>query len=372
MEKGYRVVIVSGSYNHLFEEFPKTKGKYTLEEIDGIVFCWVKVPKYRAKSGMRFWSMIRFALNCLHLPVKKLNKPDVILVSSMPIFPVFSAWWKRDFWGASKLIFEIRDLWPKSLIQLGGYSPFHPAVWFIGWFEKLAYRKADFIVSVLPRAKPHVEEVAGKKVDFACIPNGISPHFQIKEQIEAEVGKLIPKDKFIVGYTGTLGLANAMEYFIKAARILESKTEIHFLIVGDGYHKGDLEQLASGLSNVTFVPKIPKNQVQTILEKVDVCFIGWRKIPLYNFGVSANKYFDYMLAKKPILVSADFITDPVEESGCGIRVEAESPSHIAEGIIQLLEMNYSDRMEMGEKGYRYVMQNHLYAYLSKRYLEVFE
>ena len=92
IKQGYCVKIISGSFNHVFNKFPETDGKYTFEEKDGISFCWVKSPSYKALSLMRFWSMLIFAFRIYGLPVGKLGKPDIILVSSMPIFPILPAY----------------------------------------------------------------------------------------------------------------------------------------------------------------------------------------------------------------------------------------------------------------------------------------
>ena len=92
----------------------------------------------------------------------------------MPIFSILNGYYLKKKFG-SKLLFEIRDIWPLTLEQLGNKSKNHPAVRFIGWFEKFGYRKADTIVSLLPYARKHIESVAGKAVNFRYIPNGIDP-----------------------------------------------------------------------------------------------------------------------------------------------------------------------------------------------------
>lgn len=73
---------------------------------------------------------------------------------------------------------------------------------------------------------------------FSWIPNGISlSEADNKEQLASEVITQIPKDKFIVGYTGTIGVANAINFLIDAIPLIENKDNIHFIIVGDGKEK---------------------------------------------------------------------------------------------------------------------------------------
>lgn len=370
IQNGYKVIVISSAYNHLFSKLPRQTGKFTDENYQGVDFVWVDVPKYDPKSIKRFWSMLVFAWRVLQLPVKKYGKPDTVLVSSMPIFPIWSGVRMKRKWGA-KLIFEIRDIWPLTLQLLGNISTWHPAVLFIGWFEKLGYKKSDVVVSLLPNAKEHFNTIAGKEVNFAYVPNGIDPSQLIQLDIPEDLLNLIPKDKFIVGYAGTIGLANALEHFIAAAGLLKEDKSVHFVIVGEGYLKEELQRVSLGWGNVTFYPKIKKNQVQHLLSFFDVCFVGRSGSELFKHGVSANKYFDYMLAGKPILDSNNYIKDPVELSGCGIIVKPDSAEAIIEGIRILTSMSAEERSLMGAKGKNYVLKEHSIKQLALNYEKLF-
>lgn len=370
-EAGYKVYIISGSFNHVFNKLPDAPNKFNFEKTDAAEFCWVKTPKYNPQSGMRFWSFLVFSWKVLFLPVKKMGKPDVILISSMPIFPILSGYLLKKRYNAQKLIFEIRDIWPLTLNLLGNISKWHPVSLFIGWFEKFGYKKADYVVSLLPNAKEHIESIAGAGSKFVYIPNGLDESVLKKEDLDESLLSKIPKDKFIIGYTGTIGLANALEYFTEAAGLLNDDERFFFVIVGEGYLKNELEEKSKSFGNILFLPKIRKNQVQTIIEKFDVCFVGRNDTPLFKHGVSANKYFDYMLAGKPILDSNNFIKDPVELSGCGLIVKPDSAKAIAEGIEKLYAMEESERKEMGQKGKDFVSKHHNIKHLASLYSELF-
>jgi len=372
IEAGYKVYIISGSFNHVFNNLPVAPNKFNFEKTSDAEFCWVKTPKYNPKSGMRFWSFLVFSWKVLFLPVKKMGKPDVILVSSMPIFPILSGYLLKKRYNAQKLIFEIRDIWPLTLNLLGNISKNHPVSLFIGWFEKFGYKKADHIVSLLPNAKEHIDEIARSGKKFVYIPNGLDESVLEKEDLDESILSQIPKDKFIIGYTGTIGLANALEYFTEAAGLLKEDTRFFFVIVGDGYLKNELVEKSKSYGNILFLPKIRKNQVQTIIEKFDVCFVGRNDTPLFKHGVSANKYFDYMLAGKPILDSNNYIKDPVELSGCGLIVKPDSAEAIAEGILTLYGMEEAERIEIGQKGKDFVSKHHNIKYLASRYIELFK
>ena len=371
IQAGYQVKIISGSFNHVFSKTIEVDGLYEYENYENVEFYWVKTPHYKATSIIRFYSMLVFMLRVMLLPIKKIGKPDVIIVSSMPIFPILSGYLLKLKFN-SKLLFEIRDIWPLTLQLLGKKSKNHPAVRFIGWFEKLGYRRSDAVVSLLPKAQGHIESVAGKSVNFHYIPNGIDARSIGYDPIPEDLDSKIPKDKFIIGYAGTFGLANALEYFVEAAIKLKDDTTFFFVLVGDGYLKNILKTKTKGLTNILFYPKIRKAQVQKLVARFDVAFVGRNDTPLFKHGVSANKYFDYMLAGKPILDSNNYIKDPVELSGCGIIVKPDSSAAIIEGIKKLFDISESERLEMGEKGRQFVLKEHAISELATQYRKIFE
>ena len=373
VNEGYNINIISGSYNHLFIKQPIIKKNwFTYENVEkGIQFCWVKVPKYHNTGFKKIISNLIYTFKLFFLSSKRLGKPDIIIISSMPIFPIFNGLFFKLKYNIKKLIFEVRDLWPLTPIYLKGYSKNHPLIRIMSWFEEIAYKKSNLIVSLLPNASKYISEISKDKSKFHYIPNGIDENLVGSEGLPEKTVKLIPKDKFIIGYAGTIGLANAMEYFIEASLSIKEKN-IHFVIVGDGFLKKSFEHRVENSKNITFIKKVKKSQVQEILKYFDVCYLGRYKSPLYLHGVSYNKYFDYMLAKKPILESSEFIKDQVELSGCGIIVPPENKEAIINGILQFYNMKKEDRDFLGLKGYEFVKKYHNYGSLSKLYIDLFD
>lgn len=373
VQEGYDVKIISGSYNHLFKQQPiiDNNKRFTLEKIEeNITFCWVKIPKYDGGSIYKLWSMIIFALKVLSLPIKKLGRPSFIIVSSMPIYPIISGWFLKKRWKAKKLIFEIRDLWPLTPMYLKGYSKHHPMVMMMSWIEAFGYKKADHIVSLLPNSYHYINSISKDEAKFNWIPNGIDARLLEKEKLPQEVLDLIPKDKFIIGYAGTMGMANALEFLVEASILMQEDKSVHFLLVGDGYLKSIFQEQCKNQENISFIPKIKKNQVQHMLSHFDLCFIGRNDTPLFDHGVSSNKLFDYMLSKKPIISSSNKIKDAVELSGCGFVVKPESPEEIVKGIQKVKALSKEERLELGMKGYHHVSKNHNFKFLADKYLRL--
>lgn len=368
---GHSVTIISASYSHLFRNPPRTEDRFTLENIDGINYLWVKVPKYKKSTDKRrVLKWLVFSLSLFFLPFKKLPKPDVMILSPMATFPVLPSYILAKIFRA-KFIFEVKDIWPLTLVELGGYSPKHPVIRIMRWLEIFALRRANIIVSVLPNYGEYLKDNRINR-DFVYIPNGVDlEELSNIEDLDDNVKELIPKDKFIVGYTGTIGIANALDVLIKAAYILKENRDIAFVIVGDGQEKENLMKMVKemNLDNVFFIPSISKRQVQAMLKYFDVCYIGLIKEGLFKYGVSPNKIFDYMYSGKPIIHAIDIEKDIISMANCGISVMAENPELVAEAIIKLKNMNVNDRINMGLKGKGYVIDNHSYKCLAKRVIE---
>lgn len=363
--KRHRVTIFSASFSHVMSNPPSVSKTYTEENINGVEYLWLKVPVYKqSKSLSRLISMFIFLYRLFFLNVKKRDTPDVIIVSSTSPLPI----WKAYFWAKrfnAKLIFEVRDIWPLSIMELGGFKKTNPFVVLLQITENFAYKVSDYVVSVLPKAFEHMKHHGLDLPRFKYIPNGI----EIKTMIKTDE---VNKDVFKIGYAGTLGIANALKYLIHAAHLIkESNIEIHLL--GNGPEKETLMEMVKdkNISNVYFHDAVPKNKVGIFLSKMDALFIGWHFSKIYRFGISANKLFDYLASAKPIIHSVDAGNDPVLEAKAGISVKPENPKEIADAILKLYKMPESKRNDLGQNGRVYVEKYHSYEQLAKQYEYLF-
>ena len=363
--KRHRVTIFSASFSHVMSNPPSVSKTYTEENINGVEYLWLKVPVYKqSKSLSRLISMFIFLYRLFFLNVKKRVTPDVIIVSSTSPLPIWMAYfWAKRF--KAKLIFEVRDIWPLSIMELGGFKKTNPFIVLLQITENFAYRVSDYVVSVLPKAFEHMKHHGLDLQRFKYIPNGIV----IKTMIKTDE---VNKDVFKIGYAGALGIANALKYLIHAAHLInESNIEIHLL--GNGSEKKNLMEMVKdkNISNVYFHDAVPKNKVGIFLSKMDALFIGWHFSKIYRFGISANKLFDYLASAKPIIHSVNAGNDPVLEAKAGISVKPENPKEIADAILKLYKMTQSRRNELGRNGRAYVEKYHSYEQLAKQYEYLF-
>ena len=176
---------------------------------------------------------------------------------------------------------------------------------------------------------------------------------------------------FTVGFVGTLGSANAIETLIDAARLL-SDHDIGFVLVGQGSEEEHLRALAADLRNVAFVGPVDKSEVPATLRGFDVCYVGYHESPLYRFGISPNKVFDYMAAGRPIVLAAAAANDPVRDAGCGLTVAPDNPAVLAEAILALRALTPLERAALGANARAYVEREHTYATLARLYVQVLE
>jgi glycosyltransferase involved in cell wall biosynthesis len=371
--KRHKVTIFSASFSHVMSNPPTVTQTFSKENIEGIEYQWLKVPIYNnSKSLGRVLSMFVFLYRLFFFKTKTLDSPDVIIVSSISPFPI----WKAYFWSRhykAKLIFEVRDIWPLTIIELGNFKKNNPFVFLLQITENFAYKVSDYVVSVLPNAFSHMKNHGLDKKRFVHIPNGIDLNMTL-QKIKPEIASQIPKNKFIIAYTGAVGFANSLITFAKAANLLKDNNDIIFLIVGDGSEKEDIlkYKLQNKLINLVLIDPIPKKNVIPLLkEYVDVCFIGLMSQPLFRFGISPNKMFDYLYSAKPIIQSIDSANDIVKEANAGISVKPENPKEIADAILKIFKMSEFERNELGKNGRAYVEKYHSYEQLAKQYEYLF-
>ncbi len=136
---GYQSVIVTSDSMGKFDA-PVAEQPYVIEEHEGIRLCRIRTLKYSdAKSMRRILSWVDFEGRLLRLPKDALPEPDVIVVSSLSLLTVLNGLRLRRRYKC-RLVFEVRDIWPLTIVEEGGFSAHNPLVLGLGWIEKLGYR----------------------------------------------------------------------------------------------------------------------------------------------------------------------------------------------------------------------------------------
>ncbi|WP_457355721.1 glycosyltransferase family 4 protein [Roseateles sp. P5_D6] len=374
---GHEVTIVAAGYSHVRAVQPEVPGQPVEEIIDGIRYRWLPVPSYHGNGVGRLRNILSF-LRRLRADAWRLTRefrPDAVIASSTYPMDVWVAK-KLAKLAKAKLVYEVHDLWPLSLIELSGMSPRHPFALMCGKAEADAYRDADVVVSMLPCVHEHM---ASKGLDLSklrIVPNGFAPEewqghsAPFGATLAAHLDAERAAGRVVVGYAGSMGLPNALDVLLDAAAQLRDRP-ISFVLVGSGHEAARLAERAhaEGLKQVRFFAPIPKAQIPTLLSRFDIAYIGWQRTPIYRFGIAPNKLIDYLMAGRAVLHSVQAGNDPVAEAGAGLTVAPEDADAVAQGLLKLATLTSEQRAEMGERGRAFAMAHHAYPVLAAHFIE---
>lgn len=371
--KGNKCVIIT-SDSVISSKKWNIKNQYLLDDTIDLSVLRLRTIKYKtAKSLLRVLGWLDFEYKLWRMPKNKLPLPDVIIISSLSLLTILNGILLKKHYKC-KLVFEIRDIWPLTLVEEGGYSNLNPLIRILGLIEKYGYLKSDIIVGTMPNLSMHVKNVLKRDKKVYCIPMGIDENVISSEEAVPNVyiEKYIPKNKFIVGYAGTIGITNALDTLFKCVELMSKDDAIHFLIIGDGDLKYMYQKKYDYLSNLSFCPEVPKNMVRSMLSYCSVLYFSVRNSSVWEYGQSLNKVIDYMFAAKPIIASYSGFQSMINEAGCGSFVPAEDEIALVNEINQYKSMPNDRLNEMGRKGYNWLIKNRTYDSLAGKYLEILD
>ncbi|PKM33518.1 MAG: glycosyltransferase WbuB [Gammaproteobacteria bacterium HGW-Gammaproteobacteria-12] len=368
---GYQVVVISSDSNNLVD-LPVLKARVTLQDTDGVKIVWLKTMKYSvAKSVRRILSWFHFEWNLFWLDKSRLPRPDVVIISSLSLLTIINGLLMRLKY-KSRLVFEVRDIWPLTIVEEGGFSNKNLFVRGLAWLERLAYRKSDAIVGTMPNLVAHVRNELGCERPVFCVPMGVSQdHLSDVANLSVDyVERYLSSDKFKVVHAGTIGITNALDVFFAAAQAMREHVDIEFVIVGDGALKQSYQNQYGDLPNLVFAPKVPRNMVQAVLEKGDLLYFSVHDSKVWDYGQSLNKVIDYMLAAKPVVASYNGYPSMINESGCGVFVPANDVGAVVTAVFDMKSRSEEERSLMGSLGREWLLQNRSYSKLASDYLEI--
>lgn len=340
VEQGHEVTVITGAPN-----FPMGKvyngynNKWFFREnIDGIdvirVKTYITANKGFVKRTLDFASfMLMGALAGFFV------KRPTIVVATSPQFFTAIAGWLVAFVRRRPFVFELRDIWPASLSAVGmGQSK--TVIYFLEKIELFLYRRASLIVSVTHSFK---EDLVGRGVDggkIKIILNGIvlknfSPAESDREMFRKHFGL---KQKFIVGYVGTHGMAHNLGNILDCADLLRKYEDIVFVFFGEGAEKASVESGISNrkLVNVKSFCGQPKSDIPSILSMLDISIVSLRDTKLFE-QVIPSKIFESMGVGLPMVISVPEgeATRLVVGDGAGISCKPDDPKDLASKVLNL-------------------------------------
>lgn len=335
---GHPVRVITGLPNYPTGKVP---GRYRRtcrlrETLDGVevIRTWVYPSSHRSSLG-RLANYSSFVISSVMTATRLKGEYDVLLASSPPLMiGVPARLISRKF--RIPLVFDVRDIWPDVAVEAGAFKPGNLMIRLGRRLARYLYRISDHITPVtdLKRRKIIAEGAAENKV--TVVPNGVDFDRLNRSGAPDWREKLNLADRFVVIYTGLIGIAQGVGILIEAARELGDDRRIHFLIVGDGVEKKHLIRKSSSLNltNVTFVPSQPREAIPSLLASADLAVVPLVSRDLVD--AVPSKLMEAWACGKPVVaVAVGEAAELVEAAGGGVTVPPGKPAELARVVTDL-------------------------------------
>lgn len=353
VRRGHEVTMFTNGYCHFtHKERLLDDELWRVEMLDGIRVVWLKTRPYEGNGVGRGLNMLDNLRRVLQSSLVLGDRPDVVLGPSVPLLTGWVAACLADRYHAP-FIFEVRDVWPDALVDIGGLKKNSLIYHVLRYVEKQMYRKATRISSTLPNLADHVLSSGSDPAKIVWIPNGVDfAPYNKPESYDGGEGR-----QLAVMYVGGFGLDHDVPTIIRAAKILQDQGDrsFRFIVIGGGVRKAQCEDEARSykLCNLEFRSPVPKTSLPVVQRDADILIAAITDSKSYRFGLNLNKLCSYFASARPVLFSGNPPNDPVAESGGGVSVKAEDPQAMVYGLRLLAEKSPADRIAMGESGRRY-------------------
>ncbi|HZJ76470.1 MAG TPA: glycosyltransferase family 4 protein [Oscillospiraceae bacterium] len=377
-ESNHNVTVLASSHNH-------RKGTYGYDdEIKETAFNNnFKFVRFKTKPAYK--NIIGRFLNYIDYKNKAgsynnfAEKPDVIIASSVhPLAWIAGYKLARKY--NAKFITEVRDLWPLSMYE--DFSGIVRKVIF-SYFEALErkyYNLSDAIITTAPFAYEYMEKKYGidrNKVFY--IPHGLDTEEFDKsgnlgdEILDAKLKKVLDNN-FCITYTGSLSKSEGLPTFVQSAKYLKGISDIRLIIVGSGSEKENLENIIKqeNLNNVIMIDRQPRNTMALTLRKSKILFCGLMDRKAFKYGISKNKFYDYMASERPIIFASNVRGSLIDKAKAGITIKPHEPKNLAATIKYIYENIDTIGREFGKNGRKFVEMYHTNKKIAEQFMDVIE
>ena len=298
-------------------------------------FRTVRTISYTSNGFRRILNWISYAVMAVLFSMR-LKKFDIVYASSPHLLTGLAGWMIAKL-RRVPFVLEIRDLWPKILVDMGQMAERNPVYIVLVALEKFLYRQAEHIVVMAPGTQAELESRGISTNKISYIPNGTDP-----EDFKPSKSRDILRKKYgftdtTLVYAGAHGPANGLDLLVDASIELD-ELPIHIVLVGSGVEKARLQGRVNdlGLTKFHFLDPVPKSEIPDLLSAADIGLHVLADVPLFQSAVSPNKIFDYMAAELPIITNCPgYVTDLVVKSDAGIGCQ---PNDLANAVKHM--MNY--------------------------------
>lgn len=283
------------------------------------------------------------------------GEPDVVLLVSPALFSsgivVLRERMRRR---RPSLGIWVQDIYSRGVVETGTGGGRVGKV--VGALESLILRSADGVVAIHDRFESYMVQSLGvKSSDIRVIRNWThlpasptSGH----EEMRAQLGWTA--EDVVVLHAGNMGMKQGLDNVIEAARIAQGrKSNVKFVLLGDGNQRKNLEAKATGVANIQFVDPLPDEKFQRALAAADVLLVNER--PGVKDMAVPSKLTSYFNSGLPVIAATDegsVTASEIQASGGGVRVDADNPA----SLVDIAETLGRDRVlaaELGAQGLRF-------------------
>lgn len=327
------------------------------ERIDDVDFLWLWAAPYATNDWRRANNWISFA-SSLGRWSPNGSRPDVIIGSSPHLFAALAGRRLATRLGVP-FVMEVRDLWPESLVAAGGRRG--PVYHALDVLARHLYGSASRIIVLAHGAGDYLRDRGVDARKLVLVPNGADPYPLAPAAVRGA-------DAFTLVYAGAHGPANGLDVVLGAASLLRGE-HVRIILVGDGPSKRELMMAASAanLDNVEFRDPVPKTAMPALLASADAGLMVLRDAPLFSYGVSPNKLFDYLAAGLPVVCNvAGEVASMLAASGAGEQTSDASARALADAMRHLAHRPLGERTAMGAAGRDWLTREHSRAVLASR------
>jgi glycosyltransferase involved in cell wall biosynthesis len=358
VRQGHDVTVIASRFNYLTRDTPDGEPGPTSVH-DGVRFVWLDTGSYRTNDGQRIRSMLVYAVRATWTALRLRQRPDVVMGSSPHLLAgLVGALAARRF--GVPFLFEVRDLWPSALVDLGAVRAggvVHRALEFV---ERVCYRAADRIVIVPPHADRRVREMGTDPGRCVHIPNAAAgPTSGLVEALPASLEAILDgmEGREILVYAGAQGVSNDLGVVLDALDLLRDEDPLTYarlavVLIGDGGRHDPLVTDAStrGHACLAFHPPIAKSAIPAALARASALLVSFADAAVYGYGLSPNKLFDYLAAGRPVLLASRLDDTAVAEADAGLTYDPGSARSLAAALADLLARTTEERAAMGRRG----------------------
>lgn len=368
---GHQAILITSRANHL-ASFRTSEWKalgvgFKISQVGNVAMVCHQTLKYRRTSSLlRVLSWIHFELGLLRIPVRNIAPPSHIICSSLSLLTILNCYRLSKKHNA-KLIFEIRDIWPLTLQTEWGLSNRHIIVKLLRCIERFGYQKSNLIVGTMPNLIEHVGGITESHAKVVCVPLGLDED-AIKSALSLD-NRREHSGLFRVGYFGSVGRTNSLEFILRAAQEIGPEGGFQFDFWGTGDLLGQFAQKYSELPNVKFHGAVPRQKLFQEASNSDIFVLATEESKEFHYGQSLNKLLEYMLIGRPVIAAFSGYRSMLNEAGSGLYTPSGDIDSFVRALIRVRNFSDKKRENLGRKGRSWALNHRTYDQLARIYLD---